>query len=99
MYARVCMCVHSSSSSSSSSSCRATGFPWISLTTPPYRPLLPAGPQGYTPYRHRAAVCRFELVILPLHVHVKGSTIYFSYLMQDFDALFSLLSFMASDKN
>ena len=26
------------------------------------------------PYRHRAAVYIFELVILPLHVHVKGST-------------------------
>ena len=42
--------------------------------TPPYRPLLPAGPQGYIPYRHRDAECRFELVVLPLHVHVKGST-------------------------
>ena len=27
--------------------------------TSPYRPLLPAGPQGYIPYRHRAAVCMF----------------------------------------
>ena len=50
------------------------GYPWPSLTTPPYQPLLPAGPQGYIPYRHRAAVCRFELVVLPLHVHMKGST-------------------------
>ena len=49
----------------------------ISLTLsrhPPYRPLLPVGPQGYIPYRHRAAVCRFELVVLPLYVHVKWST-------------------------
>ena len=45
------------------------GYPWP-FTTPPYRPLLPAGPQGYIPY----AVCRFELVILPLLVHMKGFT-------------------------
>ena len=50
------------------------GYPWPSLTTPPYRPLLLAGPQGYIPYRHRAAVCKFELVILPLLGHEKGST-------------------------
>ena len=50
------------------------GYPRPSLTTSPYRLLLPAGLQGNIPYRHRAAVCRFELVVLPLHVHVKGST-------------------------
>ena len=49
-------------------------YPWPSLTTTPYRPLLLAGPQGYILYRHKAAVCRFQLVVLPLHVHVKGST-------------------------
>ena len=50
------------------------GYPWPSLTTPPYRPLLLTGPQGYILYLHWAAVCRFELVILPLLVHVRGST-------------------------
>ena len=50
------------------------GYPWPSLTTPLYRPLLPAGLQEYIPYRHRAAVCRLWLVVLPLLVHVKGST-------------------------
>ena len=49
-------------------------YPWSSLATPPYRPLVPAGPQGYISYRHRATVCRFELVVLPWHVHEKGST-------------------------
>ena len=44
------------------------GYPWPSLATPPYRPLLSAGP------RHWAAVFRFELVVLPLFVHVKRST-------------------------
>ena len=51
------------------------GYPWLSLATALYRPLLPAGLKGYIPYRHRAAVCRFELVVLLLHVHVKGSTV------------------------
>ena len=50
------------------------GYPWPSLATPPYRPLLPVGLQEYIPYLHRAAVCRFELVVLPLLSHVKGST-------------------------
>ena len=61
---------------SSSSSCRT-----ISTDIPD--PLLPslsivhsflADPQGYIPYQHRAAVCRFELVVLPLLIHVKGPT-------------------------
>ena len=30
--------------------------------------------QGYILYRYKAVVCRFELVVLPLLVHVKGST-------------------------
>ena len=49
----------------------------ISLTLtrhPPYRPLLPTGLQGYILYRHRAGVCRFELVVPPLLGYVKGST-------------------------
>ena len=50
------------------------GNPWPSLAIPPYRSSLPAGLQGYTPYLHRAAVCRFELVALPLFDHVKKST-------------------------
>ena len=49
------------------------GYPWPSLATPPYRSSLLAGLQGYTPYPHRAAVCRFELVTLLLLGHVKGS--------------------------
>ena len=50
------------------------GYPWTSLATPPYRTLLPVGLQVYIPYWHGAAVCRFELVTLPLFIHVKGST-------------------------
>ena len=49
------------------------GYPWPSLATPPYRPSLPAGPQDYIPYLHRAAVCNFELVALLLLGYVKGS--------------------------
>ena len=55
-------------------SCHQHGYPWPSLATPHNRLLLPAGLQVYIPYRHRAAVCRFELVVLPLLVHVKEST-------------------------
>ena len=58
-----------------SSSCRTTSMDIrSSLATPPYHPLLPVGLQGYIPYWHRAAVCRFKLVILPLLVHVKEFT-------------------------
>ena len=45
----------------------------------PLSPLLPivhrflAGLPGYIQYRHRAAVCMFELDVLPLLVPVKGS--------------------------
>ena len=46
-------------SSSSSPSCRAS---------------LPVGLQGYILYRHRAVVCRFYLVVLPLLFHVKWFT-------------------------
>ena len=41
---------------------------------PPNRLLLPVDLQGYIQYRHRAAVCGFELVVLAFLVHVKGST-------------------------
>ena len=50
------------------------GYPWPSLATPPNRPLLPAVLQDYIPYLHRPAVFRFELIVLPLLGHVKGST-------------------------
>ena len=42
------------------------------LPPPPYRSSLPVGPQNYTPYPHRAAVCRFKLAALLLHGHVKA---------------------------
>ena len=48
--------------------CYLNEYPWPSLATPPYRPWPPEGPPGYIPYRHKAAVCRFGLVILPLLV-------------------------------
>ena len=50
------------------------GYPWPSFATLPYRPLLPAGLQGYNPRWHKAAVYWFKLVFLPLLGHVKGST-------------------------
>ena len=49
------------------------GYPWHSLATLRYCSSLPAGPQGYTPYPHRDAVCKFNLVALFLLDHVKGS--------------------------
>ena len=55
------------------------GYSWPSLTTPPYRSLLSADPQGYILYRHRATVCRFELDVLPLLVHVKGPLEYITH--------------------
>ena len=45
-------------------SCHQHGYPWPSLATPPYCSSLPAGLQSYTPYLHRVAVSRFELVAL-----------------------------------
>ena len=47
-------------------------YPWPSLATPPYHSWLLAGPQGYIPYDHWAAVCRFELVVLLLFSHMMG---------------------------
>ena len=52
---------------------RQYGYPWPSLATSPYRSSLLAGPQGYIPYPHRAAVCRIELVSLLLLDYVRGS--------------------------
>ena len=51
-------------------SCHQHGYHWIFLVTSPYRSI---GPQGYTQYLYKAAVCRFELVALHLLGHVKGS--------------------------
>ena len=39
---------------------------WPSSTTLLYRPSLPVGLQGYILYWHRAVVCWFSLVVLPL---------------------------------
>ena len=50
------------------------GSPWPSLATRLYHPLFTVGLQGHILYRHRAVVYRFYLVVLPLLVHVKGST-------------------------
>ena len=49
-------------------------YPWPSLATPPHRSSLLVGPQGYIPYLHRAAVNRFELLVLLLLGHMRGST-------------------------
>ena len=48
--------------------------PTPSLAISPYRPSLLEGLPGSILYRHRAVVCMFELVVLTLLVHVKGST-------------------------
>ena len=50
------------------------GYFWPSLATPPNRLLLLASLLGYIQYLYIAAVCRFELDVLPLLVPVKGST-------------------------
>ena len=44
------------------------------LATILYRPLFPAGLQDDIPYRPRATVFSFYLVVVPLPVHVKGFT-------------------------
>ena len=49
-------------------------YPWPFLTSLLYRPSLLAGLKGYFLYRHRAVVCTFSLVVLPLLVYVKGSS-------------------------
>ena len=53
--------------------CYLHGYPWPSLTTPPYRSSSPASLQNYIPYPHIAAVCMFELVVLLLLGHMWGS--------------------------
>ena len=50
------------------------GSPWPSLATRLNRPSLRGSLRGYILYRHRAVAFRFLLVVLPLLVHVKGST-------------------------
>ena len=55
-------------------SCHQRGYPRPSLATPPYRTLLPAGFQGYIPYRHRTAVCRGWLAFARLYEGVHRST-------------------------
>ena len=54
-------------------SCRQHGYPLPSLTTSPYHSFPPAGLQGYILCPHIVAVCKFELVVLPLHGHMWGS--------------------------
>ena len=55
------------------------GSPRLSLATRLYRPLFPGGLQSYVPYRHKAVVFRFQLVVLPLVVHVAGPQDYVAY--------------------
>ena len=54
-------------------SCRQHGYSWRSLATSPYRSSPPAGLQGYILCPHIVAVCKFELVVLLLHGHMRGS--------------------------
>ena len=54
-------------------SCHQHEYSWPYVATPPYRSSLPAGPQGYTLYTHRAAVCGCKLVAQTFLGHVKGS--------------------------
>ena len=61
---------------------RQRGYPWPSLATPPYRPLLAIGLQGYIPYRDRAAVCRPAFARLCERVHKSTSLISSSLLLQ-----------------
>ena len=81
-------------------SCHRHSYPWPFHTTSLNRSSLPVGPQGYTPYPLRAAVCRFELVTLLLLSHVKGFTgvhhlwahLYFSSSVLHFWFIFICLS-------
>ena len=50
-------------------SCRRHGYPWPSLATSPYH----SSPQGYILCLHIAVVCKFELVVLLLLGHMRGS--------------------------
>ena len=91
-----------------SSSCPAisTDVPEASLATPPYFPLLPPNLQRYIPYRQRAAVSRFELIVLPLlrdcvRVHRSTSLMRSSVLFQQCPACLAhliLIVFMIGGK-
>ena len=54
-------------------SCRQHGYSRPSLATFPYHSSPPAGPLGYIPCPHIAAVCKFGLVVLLLLGHMWGS--------------------------
>ena len=54
-------------------SCPRHGYPWHSLATSPNRSSPLVGLRRYIPYPHIAAVCRFELVVLLLPGHMRGS--------------------------
>ena len=62
-------------------SCYQQGYPWPSLATSPNRSSPLAGPQGYIPYPHIAAVCWFELVVLLLLGHMRGTLEYITYVL------------------
>ena len=49
------------------------GSSCASPTTIIYRPSLPVSLQAKIVYLHRAVVCRFSMVVLPLLLHMKGS--------------------------
>ena len=70
----VCRCVYDDDNHHHHVTLSARISRTLSLATPYYRSLLPACPLGHIPYGYRVAVCRFELIVLPLLVHVKGST-------------------------
>ena len=68
---------------SSSSSCHTASMDLPDPLPPPvYRPSLPESLQGYILYQHRAVVYRFLLVVLPLLIHVMGSTGVYRLLLQ-----------------
>ena len=54
-------------------SCHYHRYPWPSLATSPYHSSPLAGLQGNIPYPRVAAVCMFELVVLLLLGHMRGS--------------------------
>ena len=54
-------------------SCHRHGYPWSSLAISPYSSSPLASLQGYIPYPHIAAVCKFELVVLLSPGHMWGS--------------------------
>ena len=68
-------------------SCSQHGYPWPSLATPPYSSSLLVGLQGYIPHPHRAALCMFELVVLLLFGHMRGSigVLNFHYFLGNLD--------------